>query len=65
MSDNDVKVGSCEAWMSDDGQNIAIHTGEYEYGCYIKTSEWEAVKTAIDKMIDEVSHEKPNPTATC
>lgn len=65
MSDNDVKIGRCEAWMSDDGQHLSIFTGDYEYGCFMKISEWEAVKTAIDKMIAEVSHEKPNPTAAC
>ena len=64
MSDKSIKVGDCEAFTID-GKYLSIFTGDYEYGCSMKISEWEAIKTAIDKMIDEVSHEKPNPTATC
>ena len=50
MSDKDVKIGDCEAFIVD-GKYLNIFTGDYEYGCSMKVSEWEKVKTAIDKMI--------------
>lgn len=56
MSDKSIKVGDCEAFTID-GKYLSVYTGDNEYGCSMEISEWEAVKTAIDKMIDEVSHE--------
>lgn len=66
MSDKEVKVGDYEAFIVD-GQYLSIFTGDYEYGCTMNVSEWEAVKSAIDKMIAEVkADEKPTKSgATC
>ena len=50
MKDLNVTVGDCEAFIVD-GQYLNIFTGDYEYGCSMKVSEWEAVRSAIDKMV--------------
>ncbi|MGM8938147.1 hypothetical protein ACS8E2_05575 [Psychrobacter glaciei] len=63
MTDKSIKVGGCEAFTVD-GAYLSIFTGDYEYGCSMQISEWEAVKTAIDNMIAEVSNET-NPATTC
>ncbi len=63
MADKDIKIGNCEAFTVD-GTHLSIFTGDYEYGCSIKISEWEAVKTAIDKMIAEGESNETNHTAT-
>lgn len=48
----------------------SVHDGRImiDDGCDsidIAVSDWAELKATIDKMIDEVPHEKPNPTVTC
>lgn len=59
MSDKDVKIGDCEAFIIDD-KYLNIFTGSYEYGCTMDISEWEAVKNAIDKMVADIKNGDSN-----
>lgn len=59
MKDREIEIGDCKAFTID-GKYLSIFTGDYEYGCSMKISEWEAVKTAIDKMISDTENGEGN-----
>lgn len=56
MSDNDIKT-ECFEVFTVDSEYLSIFTGDYEYGCTIKISEWENLKAAVDTLI---AKEKPD-----
>ena len=59
MKDREIKIGGCDVFITDD-QYLSIFTGDYEYGCTMDISEWEAVKLAIDKMVADIKNGDSN-----